>query len=177
MFHHKLSSCMICELAAIFILLFVQIPTSLGADRLLAWPADGGGKGFKIREPLKSHEIRKGGITLSPDIFPKPSGKADHRSAVAVSKGETVSIRLFNDVSYDVDIDSTTHHKNGAVSISGKIRDHSMGTVVTTVGPEGFLMTVQDTKRSRLYRVSGDSRTGMGSVTEIDIRNMPPVVR
>jgi hypothetical protein len=176
MFPYKLSLCMVCVLVAI-ITLFAQISASLGADRLLAWPAEWGGKESKVREPLKSHEIRRGGITLTQDILPKPSETADHRTSVAVSKGETVSVRLFDDVSYDVDIDSTTHHKNGTISVRGKIRDHNMGTVVTTVGPEGFLMTVHDMKRSRLYRVTGDSQTGVGSVTEIDTRKMPPVIR
>jgi len=159
------------------VLVFAEVSVCTGADRLLAWPADGVVKQSKTREPLKSHEIRRGGIALSQDILPNPQDARDRRHAAAVSKGERVSIRLFDDVSYDVDIDSTTHHKNGAVSVSGKIRDHGMGTVVTTVGPDSFLMTVQDMKRSRLYRVTGDSRTGMGSVMEIDIGKMPPVIR
>lgn len=162
---------------AALVLVFAQASVSTGADRLLAWPADGGGKQAKTREPLKSHEIRKGGITLSQDILPKPSGEAGRGAGAAVSKGDRVSIGLFDDVSYDVDIDSETRHQNGAVSISGKIRGHDMGTVVTTVGPEGFLMTVHDMRRSRLYRVSGDSRTGVGEVTEIDTTKMPPVIR
>ena len=119
----------------------------------------------------------RGGITLSQDILPKPSEEADRGAGAAMSKGDRVSIHLFDDVSYDVDIDSETLHKNGAISISGKIRGHSMGTVVTTVGPDGFLMTVHDMKRSRLYRVTGDSLTGAGSVTEIDTTKMPPVIR
>ena len=170
--------CATAVLAAL-VLVFTQASLCCGADRLLAWPSDGGGKQAKDREPFQAYEIRKGGIALSQDLLPEPSGKADRRTtaAVALMKGETVSIRLFDDVSYDVDIDSTTHHKNGTFSISGKIRGHGMGTVVTTVGPEGFLMTVQDMKRSRLYRVTGDSRTGVGSVTEIDTTRMPPVIR
>ena len=162
---------------AALVLVFTQVSLCCGADRLLAWPADGGGKQAKAREALQSHEIRKGGITLSQDILPKSSERAERRSAVAVSKGEAVSIRLFDDVTYDVDIDSETHHKNGTLSLSGKISGHNMGTVVTTVGPEGFLMTVHDMKRSRLYRVTGDSLTGAGLVTEIDTTKMPPVIR
>ena len=161
------------------VIVFATASISMGADRLLAWPADRGGKQAKDREPFQAYEIRKGGIALSQDLLPEPSGKADRRTtaAVALMKGETVSVRLFDDVSYDVDIDSITHHKNGAISISGKIQDDDMGTVVTTVGPDGYLMTVQDMKRSRLYRVTGDSRTGVGSVTEIDTARMPPVIR
>lgn len=164
-------------MSAAIIAVFAIVSISWGADRLLAWPADRGAKESNIREPLKSHEIRKGEITLSKDMLPKPSKTADKRPAVAISKGEKVSIRLFDDVSYDVDIESTTRHKNGAVSISGKIRGHGMRTVVTTVGPDSFLMTVHDMKRSRLYRVAGDSMTGIGLVTEIDTGKMPPVIR
>lgn len=174
---HRYSRCAAYALAAAMVIVFATASVSMGADRLLAWPADRGGKESKIRDPLKKHEMRRGGIALSQDILPKSSSAGERRSSVAVSRGERVSIRLFDDVSYDVDIDSTTHHKNGAVSISGKIRDQGMGTVVTTVGPESFLMTVQDMKRSRLYRVKGDSRTGVGTVTEIDTGKIPPVIR
>lgn len=164
-------------LLAALVFALAQVSVCCGADRLLAWPADGGGKQAKAREALQSHEIRRGGITLSRDILPKLSEEADRGVGSTVSKGDRVTIGLFDDVSYDVDIDSETHHKNGAVSISGKIRGHSMGTVVTTVGPDGFLMTVHDMKRARLYRVTGDSRTGAGEVTEIDTTRMPPVIR
>ena len=176
---HRYSRSAAFVLAAAMVIVFATASISMGADRLLAWPADRGGKQAKDREPFQAYEIRKGGVAISQELLPEPSGKADRRSiaAVALMKGETVAIRLFDDVSYDVDIDSTTHHKNGTFSISGKIRGHGMGTVVTTVGPEGFLMTVQDMKRSRLYRVTGNSRTGVGSVTEIDTTRMPPVIR
>ena len=177
MFRHRCSKYAACLLAAAIFSVIAAGSVPVCADRLLAWPADEGGKESKIREPLKSHEIRRGGIALSQDILPNPRDARDSRHAATVSKGERVSIRLFDDINYDVDIDSTTHHKNGAVSISGKIRDHRMGTVVTTVGPDSFLMTVHDMNRSRLYRVTGDSRTGVGSVTEIDTGKMPPVIR
>jgi hypothetical protein len=36
---------------------------------------------------------------------------------------------------------------------------------------------VQDMNRALLYRAAGDSRQGSGSVTEINMQNIPPMVR
>jgi len=63
------------------------------------------------------------------------------------------------------------------MTISGKLKDHKNSTVVMTMGKEGFLMTIQDMNRAMLYRVRGNSIDGSGSVTEIDMRKMPPVIR
>jgi hypothetical protein len=46
-----------------------------------------------------------------------------------------------------------------------------------TIGSDGYLITVQDMNKDLLYRVSGNSGDGSGSVTEIDMKKMPPVIR
>jgi hypothetical protein len=46
-----------------------------------------------------------------------------------------------------------------------------------TIGSDGYLITLQDMKKGLLYRVRGNSQDGSGSVTEIDMKKMPPVIR
>jgi hypothetical protein len=167
-------------LTCTFLVLFLQVSISYGAGPLLTWTAeDGGAMQSRSTESLKPYEIRKGRITVSPEILPKPAGAADHRAEIAPSKGDddTVSVNLFSDVSYDVLVDSVKHQADGTMIINGKLKDHKIGTVVMTIGPDGFLMTVQDMKKGLLYRAAGDSREGSGSVTEVDMKKMPPMVR
>jgi hypothetical protein len=166
-------------LTSVILLLFLQVSISHSADRLLTWPVDGGSTKVQSNVALKPHEVRKGQIALSPEILPKHAGVADRRAAIAPSKGDddTVTVNLFSDVSYDVVVDSVQHHADGTMIINGKLKGHTMGTVVMTIGPEGFLMTVQDMKKGLLYRVTGDSRQDSGTVTEIDMKKMPPMVR
>jgi hypothetical protein len=167
-------------LLALIFVLFVRIPVSRGAGQLLAWPVDEGMKQSRSTdESLKSYEMRKGRIALMPEILPRPAGAVGRQTGIAVSKGDTdtASISLFGDVTYEVIIDSVKHHADGTMTINGKLMNHTMGTVVMTIGPDGFLITVQDMNRALLYRAAGDSRQGSGSVTEINMQNIPPMVR
>jgi hypothetical protein len=173
-------NCVAWMLTCAFIFLFSEASISHGTGPLLAWPVAGGGSiQSKSTEALNPHEMRKGRIALAPEILPKPAGAADHRAAIAPSKGDddTVSVHLFSDVSYDVIVDSVNYHADGTMIIHGKLKDHKIGTVVMTIGPDGFLITVQDMKKGLLYRAEGDSRQGSGTVTEIDMTKMPPMIR
>jgi hypothetical protein len=164
-------------LFCVIFLLFAQVSISYGAGRLLAWPQDGGMTQSKSKASLKSYEVRRGQIALAPEILPKNAGAVNRQAGIAPSKGDTVSINLFTDAKYDVKIDSVKHQANGTKIISGKLKDHKNRTVVMTIGSEGYLITVQDMNKSMLYRVIGNSRDGLGSVTEIDMKKMPPVIR
>jgi hypothetical protein len=173
-------NCVARILVYTFLVLFLQVSISYGAGTLLTWPvADEGTIQSRSNEPLKPHEMRKGRIALAPEILPKPAGAVDRHAEIAPSKGDddTVSVNLFIDVSYDVMVDSVKHHADGTTIVNGKLKDHTIGTVVMTIGPDGFLMTLQDMQKGLLYRVTGNSLQGSGTVTEIDMKKMPPMVR
>ncbi len=166
-------------LTAVFLAFFAQASISHGAGQLLSWPLNGAITQTSPNASLKSYEVRKGQIALAPELLPGPAGGPDRQTGIAASKGDTdtIFISLFADVTYEVIIDSVKHQTDGTMIISGKLKDHKIGTVVMTIGPEGFLITVQDMNRSRLYRAAGDSRQGSGTVTEIDMKKMPPIIR
>jgi hypothetical protein len=168
-------------LTSVILLLFLQVSISRSAGPLLSWPVEDGGaiQSRSTTESLKPHEVRRGRIALTPEILPGPAGVVNRQAGITASKNEsdTSSISLFSNVVYEVIIDSVKHHADGTMIINGKLKDHTMGTVVMTIGPDGFLITVQDMNRGLLYRAAGDSRQGSGSVTEIDMQKMPPMVR
>lgn len=163
-------------LSAIFFL-FAQVSISYGAGRLLAWPVDEEVTQSKAKTSLKSYEVRRGQIALAPEILLKPAKAVDRQARIVPSKGDTISINLFDDVKYDVKVDSVNHNADGTIIINGILKNHKMRTVVMTIGSDGYLITVQDLNKSLLYRVSGNSSDGSGSVTEIDMKKMPPVIR
>ena len=163
-------------LSAIFFL-FAQVSISYGAGRLLAWPVDEGVTQSKAKTSLKSYEVRRGQIALAPEILLKPAKAIDRQARIVPSKGDTISINLFDDVKYDVKVDSVNHNADGTIIVNGILKDHKMRTVVMTIGSDGYFITVQDLNKFLLYRVSGNSSDGSGSVTEIDMKKMPPVIR
>lgn len=164
-------------LICIVIVLLVYVSISYGAGRLLAWPSKDGITQSLSDESLKSYEVRKGQIIVARDILPKRAGKEESRKWAPPAKGENISLSLYPDVTHEVCVTSVKRYKDGTMIINGKLKDHKNSTVVMTMGNEKFLMTIQDMNRAMLYRVRGNSVGGCGSVTEIDMRKMPPVIR
>jgi hypothetical protein len=163
-------------LISIIMFLFGQVSIAQGANRLLVSPVDQNVTQTNAKSSLQSHEVRKGKIALSQDMLPKTAGKG-HTEQVAPSKGDTISINLFDDVKYDVKVDSVEHHADGILIVNGKLKNHKLRTVLMTIGSDGYLITVKDMNKFKLYLVNGNSGDGSGSVTEIDMKKVPPVIR
>jgi hypothetical protein len=157
--------------------MFGQASFAHGAGRLLVWPATEATARAESNVSLDPHELRKGRIILAPGIVPPAPEAARQAQNNIVSKGESVTLSFFPDVAYQITADSLQRLPDGTVTVSARLEDHRIGTVVLTVGPEGFLITLQDLNRGRLYRATGDSRSSTGTVTEMDLMKMPPVIR
>lgn len=164
-------------LIAVILALLVQVSIAQGADSLLVWPVKEEVAQTKARVSLREHEVRKGRIAITQDMLPNTDSKGNRRIQAVPSRGDTVSLNFFDDVKYDVKVDSVNHNADGTIIVNGTLKDHKMRTVVMTIGSDGYLVTVQDMNKGLLYRVSGNSSNGSGSVTEIDMKKMPPVIR
>ncbi len=162
--------------AVIMFILFGQAPLAHGAGYPLVWPVADVTMRAESMVSLEPHELRKGRIALAPGIVP-PAPDAARQAKSIASRDEVVTLSFFPDVTYQITVDSLALLADGTATISGRLGDHPIGTVVVTVGPEGFLITLQDLNRGRLYRATGDSRSAAGTVTEIDVTKMPPVIR
>jgi hypothetical protein len=161
-------------LSAVFIALFALASVAYGAGMALSRPVEGLERQVKDQVPLEPYEVRRGRVALAPELLP---GAAGGRMGVSKKEGDTVGIGLFPDVALEAALDSVQEYGAGALVLRGKLKGHRISTVVLTIGPEEFLLTVQDLDRARLYRVKGNSREGTGTVTEIDLRKMPPLIR
>ncbi|MFH0730510.1 MAG: hypothetical protein V2B19_29720 [Pseudomonadota bacterium] len=166
-------------LATILIAVFGQASTSEGGERLLVRPAEDVTIRSEAKVSLKPFEIRKGGIILDTQFLPQPTGAADSEVKAAVSAGDTeiITFFLFADVTYEATIDSVVQHPDGTKIIHARLIDHKIGTVVLTIGSDGFLITLQDMNKALLYRVAGDPQSSEGTATEIDMTKIPPMIR
>lgn len=163
-------------LAAAVLVISGQMSLSHGAGHVLVWPLDEIKTGSEAKASLKSYEIRKGRIAISPEILPQASGTTS-QSRIAVSRGDTVTVTFFADVTYQIAVDTVTYHPDGIMTIGGRLHDHMIRTAVLTIGPAGFLITLQDMNRALLYRVTGDSGQASGTASEIDMTKIPPMIR
>jgi hypothetical protein len=162
---------------AVMLALLAQVSIAQGAGRLLVWPVKEEVAQTKARVSLRQHEVRKGKIAISQNMLPRIDSKGNRRTQVVPSKGDTVSLNFFDDAKYDVKVDSVNHNADGTIIVQGKLKNHKLRTVTMTIGSDGYLVTLQDMDKDLLYRVSGNSSNGSGSVTEIDMKKMPPVIR
>ena len=164
-------------LIAVILALLAQVSIAQGAGRLLVWPVKEEVGQTKARVSLRQYEVRKGKIAINQYMLPKTDSKGNRLIQVIPSKGDTVSLNFFDDVAYDVKVDSVNHNTDGTIIVNGILKNHKLRTVILTIGSDGYLVTVQDMNKDLLYRVSGNSSNGSGSVTEIDMKKMPPVIR
>lgn len=164
---------------ALFFSIFGQVASALSEERLLLRPAEGGALRSEANVAYKPYEIRKGRVVLAADILSQPPVAADRQAKMAASteNAETVSLSFFADVTYQVTVDSVTHLSDGTMIINGRITDDQIETVVVTIGPDGFLITLQDMLQALLYRVTGNTVSAEGEVTQIDLTKMPPIIR
>jgi hypothetical protein len=161
----------------VILALLAQVSIAQASGRLLVWPVKEEVAQTKAKVFLRQHEVRKGKIAISQDMLPKTDKTGKHKAMIVPSKGDTVSLNFFDDVKYDVKVDSVNHTADGTIIVNGLLKNHKMRTVVMTIGSDGYLVTVQDMNKDMLYRVSGNSSNGSGSVTEIDMKKMPPLIR
>jgi hypothetical protein len=74
-------------------------------------------------------------------------------------------------------IDSVNTQADGTRIVSGKIRDHNLKTFTMSIASDGFVITLQDMTRKLLYRATGNAQSGLGTVMEIDMKKIPPMIR
>lgn len=172
--HHSLLA-----LVALVFMVLGQASPAQSTQRLLLRPSESVATRSEANIVNKPYEIRKGRVVLTADILSQPPVAADRQAKVVASTedADTVTLSFFTDVTYPVTVDSVTHLSDGTMVINGRLKDHQIETVVLTIGPDGFLITLQDMLQALLYRVAGNTASAEGEVTEIDLTKMPPVIR
>lgn len=99
-----------------------------------------------------------------------------------MKEGDVVQLNFFGNAgvqnaqaqsSYNVTVQSVTSDQNGVVSVSGTADGQPMETFVLSTSEDGFMLSLQDIEKQRLYRVVGDPRKGEAVVRDIDLTKMP----
>lgn len=83
---------------------------------------------------------------------------------------------MFEQHAYTVHVTSESRPEPDILNLSGKIDSEDIATLSMTVTADSYLITLQDLNTSKVYRIVGNSETGLGTVTEVDVRKMPPIL-
>jgi hypothetical protein len=116
--------------------------------------------------------LRRGRVQLATDYFFAVSPAGQRRAAERSYRGRTVDVVVFEDRVLRVMLDGESR-REGLVSVSGRLEGHDLSTFSLTVGPEAYVMDVQDMEEGVHYRIVGETATGEGSVEALDARAVP----
>lgn len=136
-----------------------------------------GGAAASVAAPPDAYRVRTGAVALQTDAFlPATSSAVRGLASSASFSSQTLALELFPDTYVEVEVSSESHPAPDVVSLNGRVPGSALSTFAMTVTPDGYLMTFDDPAQPYRYRVVGDSATGVGQVTEYDLRNAPPVL-
>jgi len=124
-----------------------------------------------------SFTTRTGDVMLEADLLLPKAGAAGWRSVQpGTLASRSLAVEFFPDAYVEVIVATESRPDPNTLSINGHVLDSDLSTFSLTVTPETYLMTFSDPNGVSLYRVVGDTETGIGKVTEYDLRNRPDVI-
>lgn len=128
-----------------------------------------------VQQENKAYIRRNGEVSFAVDTFLPKSPKTGKRSAAATSfRGRSLSVSFFPEQTFNIDISRESRPQKGVLSMNGKGRSKKLSTFSITVTEDNYLISYQDLDTATLYRVVGNTQTGRGTVTEIDLEKLPP---
>lgn len=141
-------------------------------------------------EPHAAAQIQQDGVELEPKPWVKRSGRimlnadqllprsqvtGERQAPPASFTGRAMMLDLFPDRSFDVIVDADSRPRPDVLSINAHLDGtDDLSTFSLTVTPDSYILTLQDMKNATLYRIVGNTATGEGRVTEIDLTKLPP---
>jgi hypothetical protein len=127
-----------------------------------------------VQEEDKVYIKRRGEVSFAADTFlPKSSVTGKRAAAEASFKGRALSVSFFPEQTFNIDVSHDTRPKKEMLSVNGKGRSKKLSTFSMTVTEDNYIMNYQDLDTATLYRVIGNTQTGLGIVTEIDLEKLP----
>lgn len=121
---------------------------------------------------------RTGSVTLGADLLSPPMTSAARHAAQpdATLVSRSLAVEFFPDAYVEVVVSSESRPSPNTLSINGQAPDTDLSTFSLTLTPESYLITFSDPHSDALYRVVGETETGIGTVTEYNRRNQPAVI-
>lgn len=173
----RLFSCLMCF---VFVVFFCDWVCSENNQISALWPrSDPSLEQLQVIEELPSqpHVTRTGAVNLAVDNFFPRSLETGRRTVSPVSfQNRTLSLSFFPDKSFTIVISSDSRPQKDIITLSGRLEGQELSTFSMTIDQDNFLIKLQDIDTGQVFRVLGNTETGIGRVTEIDPSKMPPII-
>jgi hypothetical protein len=123
--------------------------------------------------PRDADGSRQGQVLLATDFFFTTAARGERQAAQRSFRGQRVGLTMFADKRFSLLLDDETR-RGDILSVTGRIEGSELGTFSLTVGPETYVLHLQDMESGTLYRVVGDTGSGVGNVVTQDLNAPPP---
>jgi hypothetical protein len=150
----------------------LQLMQPLAPAATAAYSADDTG-----REASEPHVSRRGTVAIDTAIFDQSLIITDDkRGAASGFSAQQLLLSFFPEKDFSITVRSASRSpRNNILKVRGTVGAHSIGSFTMTIGPDSYLLTLQDLDSTFVYRVVGDMATGVGRVQEIDLSKMPAI--
>ena len=158
---------MMCALA-------IQAFAGAGALPVMTPLREDAGAALERGERVKTkEELRKGKVMLATDYFFPAGNQGKREAAKRLFKGRSVTLTFFDGQEYRITLDAE-RRTDAMISVSGRLEGHDLSSFSLTVGPETYVLDLQDLDAGILYNVVGETKSGFGTVRAIDVKDAPP---
>ena len=121
------------------------------------------------------HLLRSGHITLDVDrLLPRLPVAGGREATLDVYQGWVFQFRLFPDEDFSVIVEKESRPRADVYTLNGRIEGEPLSSVSLVITQHTYLLTIEDLQRNRVFRVQGNTETGAGRVSEIDLTRLPP---
>ena len=118
---------------------------------------------------------RIGLVTFAVDTFlPKAVQTGARVASSRTFLKAPLPVAFFTDKQFTIVVAGESRPCREVLSLTGKIEGQEISTFTMTVTPESYLISLQDLQNATVFRVVGNTESGLGQVAEIDLRKMPP---
>ena len=164
----------------VFVVLFCNSVCSENNQINALWPrSDPSLEQLQVIEELPSqpHVTRKGAVNLAVDNFFPRSLETGRRTVSPVSfQNRTLSLSFFPDKIFNIIVSSDSRPQEDVIALSGRLEGQELSTFSMTIDQDNYLIRLQNLDTGQIFRVLGNTETGIGRVTEIDPSKMPPII-
>lgn len=130
-----------------------------------------------IAQPQEPYINRTGTVAFNADLFLPRSAETNQRTATSASfRSNQFNLFFFPGQSFSIVVDSESRPNPNTLLIGGHLYNSDFSTFSLTITPESYLINLQVPGAATVYRVVGNTQTGDGRVTEIDLHKMPPIL-
>lgn len=125
---------------------------------------------------LRSGQVRLNTSGLLPESMTSESSTPLALANQIAQTGQELILELFPGEEKTAVISSDRYPNPGTRALIGHLPNGPLASFSMTLDARHYLISLEDPTQARLYRISGDTRTGIGEIVEVDMMEASDII-